>query len=237
MDMSSQLQTTLLEHIQSGWQSNPALMTLIHDYMKYHAVLVIVGGAVLLVSLFLAVRFWMRFKKISRIRRFKWPFEKKLYFAFGTSLTLFSLFFTVVWAANLSTTLNPLPGFTSLASTTTVPDDSATGKVLTNWVQSASTTFPPVLEAKVQKRINWQRPKTVICGMLLIVFIVVTVRVWSYLIKQSKTGELECSFKVRALIFIGMVTFASCLLLAVMVVANAQGAIGPIAISLLGIGG
>src|SRR6476620_621485 len=105
--MNSQLQTTLIDHIQSGWQSNPALRTLIHDYTKYHTVLVIAGGILLLVSLLLTFRFWMQFKRVVKIRRFNWPFEKKVYFAIGSVLTIFSLLFALVWAANLSTALKP----------------------------------------------------------------------------------------------------------------------------------
>lgn len=234
--MSSQLQTTLVEHLNSNWQSNPALRTLVHDYTKYHVVLVIMGGIVLLVSIILAVYFWVQFKKLPKIRRFKWSFEKKTYFAFALVLTFFSLFFALVWVANLSTTLKPLPGFTSLASSTTVPSDSVTGKALNNWIGSGSNVFPPVLKEKVQDRINWQRPKAIICGILLAIFVVVTVRIWVYLIKKSRNNELSWTYIDRTLMFAGGGTFMCCLLLVVMVVANAQGAIGPITISLIGVG-
>lgn len=234
--MSSQLQTTLVEHLDSDWQSNPALSTLVHDYTKYHAVLVILGGFGLLVSAILTIYFWRQYKRVPKISRSRWPFEKKIYFAFGTVLTIFSLFFALVWVANLSTSLKPLPGFTSLASSTTVPSDSVTGKAMVNWIQSGSNTIPLVLKEKIQDRINWQRPKSIICGVILTAFVVATIRIWVYLIKKSRDTESKWSLKDRALMFVGGTTFTCCLLLVIMVVANTQGAIGPIAISLLGAG-
>ena len=234
--MNSQLQNTLVEHLNSNWQTNPAIRTLVHDYTKYHAVLVITGGIVLLVSLVLTVYFWLRFKKVAKIRKFKWPFEKKVYFALGSVLTIFCLFFALVWVANLSTALKPLPGLTTLASYTAVPSDSVSGKALINWVESGSKTFPPALKAKVQDRIEWQRPKAIICGILLVVFIIGTIRVWDYLITKSRDSDSEWTIKDRVLILGGSATFVCCLLLAIMVVANTQGAIGPITISLLGAG-
>jgi hypothetical protein len=235
--MSSQLQSTLVEYLNSGWQSNPALRTLVHDYTKYHTVLAIAGGIVLLVSAVLTVRLWMQFKRVPAIRTFKWPFEKKVYFTAGSVLTMFSLLFVLVWAANLSTSLKPLPGFTSLASSTTVPSDSATGKALIQWVQSGSSIFPPTLKEKAQDRIDWQRSKAIICGLLLVVVIVINARVWSSVIQKSKVSTLPWSLKDRTLMLVGGATFLGCLLLVIMVVANAQGAIAPIAISLFGTGG
>lgn len=235
--MSSQLQVTLTEHLNSGWGSNPALRTLIDDYAKYHMVLVVLGGLTLLLSLILAVVFWVRFRKVSKISKFRWPFEKKIYFSFGLILSLFSLFFALLFVANLSTSLKPLPGFRALAESTTVPIDSEVGNALNDWVQSGENTFPPILKQKVQDRIDWQRPKAITCGVLLVIIVAISIRLWSYLINKSKSSELQWSIADRLLMIVGAVTFISCLVLAVMVVANAQGAIGPITISLLGVGG
>ena len=235
--MGNQLQFTLVQQLNSDWQYNPAVRTLVHDYIKYHTVFLVAGGVMLLLSALLAAYLWVRFRRVASIRRLKWPFEKKVYFMFGSVLTTFSLFFLLIWAANLSTVLNPLPGFSSLASSTSVPSDSTTGRAITGWVASGSAEVPLVLKEKIQERINWQRPKAVICGLLLILFTALTVGLWGSLIKKSRTDKLVWSYGDRALMIIGGVLFVLCLLLSIMTVANAQGAIGPIVMSLLGVGG
>lgn len=234
--MNSQLQSTLSAFLNSGWQNNQALKVLVDDYVKYHIVLLVFGGMVLLISLVLTMYFWFKFARTAKISRFKWPFEKKVFFSFGLTLTLFSLFFALVFAANLSTVLKPLPGFTSLALSTTVPSDSQTGTELIQWAQSNDKTPPQALQQKVQDRISWQRPKAIICSLLLVIFTVVTVYIWSHLIKRSRMDGAKSTPKDRLLMIAGSGTFALCLLLAIMAVANAQGALAPYVISLLGAG-
>jgi len=211
--------------------------TLVDDYTKYHVVLAVVGGIVLIISVVLAIVFWVKFKKIPKIMRFKWPFDKKVYFSFGLLLTFFSLFFALVVAANISTTLKPIPGFTTLARNTAIASNSDAEKALNNWVQSGDSTIPPILKQKAQERINWQRPKAIICGILLVVFVLISMQLWRYIIKARTTSETKWS-KKEVMIFVGgIVSVAITLLLVIMFVANLQGAIAPLTISLLGAGG
>jgi hypothetical protein len=183
------LRTTLSEHIKSGWQSNPALRTLIHDYTKYHIVLVIAGGFLILVLLLFSIFCWIRFKKVAVASKFIWPFEKKVYFSFGSLSIIVALFFGLFVVANASTVLNPLPGFTSLADTTTMPTDSVVGQALNQWVQSGNNNFPPILKQKVKDRILWQRPKAIICGVFLILLVLLSVRFWDALIKKTRRSR------------------------------------------------
>lgn len=226
-----------MQHLNTNWQSNPAIKALIDDYAKYHAVLAIVGSLVLIVILALTVFFWIKFAKIQKIGRFKWPFDKKVYFSFGLLLTIFSLFFALVVAANISTALKPIPGFTTLASSTSTASDSKVGIALNEWVQSGKSALPSSLKQKAQERVSWQRPKAIICGLLLIVFVLVNLRVWGYLIKARAQSETKWSIKEIIILVGGTVSVAITLLLVIMFIANTQGAIAPLAISLLGAGG
>lgn len=235
--MNSNLQDTLLVYLQSGWQADPAMRTLVHDYTKYHTVLAIVGVVVLIPLIILTVVFWMKFKKIPRASRFKWSFDKKVFFSFGFVLTFFSLFFALVVAANISTALNPIPGFTSLASNTTTSTNSESGQALNEWVQSGDKNVPPILKQKVKARISWQRPKAIICGILLVLCVVASVQIWRYLIKVRSPPKIKWSIKEIFILIVGIGSVALSLLLIIMLVANTQGAIAPLVISLLGAGG
>lgn len=207
------------------------------DYTKYHTVLAVVGSLILILCIVLAVFFWLKFKKIPRVSKFKWAFDKKIYFSFGLLLTLFSLFFALVVMANVSTALKPIPGFTSLTANTAITTNGDIGKALNNWVQSADTAMPPILKQKAQERINWQRPKAIICGILLVVFVMISIRLWRYLIKSRTLSETKWSIKEIVLFVGGIASIAITLLLVIMAVANMQGAIAPLTISLLGAGG
>lgn len=230
------LQLTLTEHLKSDWQSNPAVKTLVDDYAKYHAVLALAGSVTLLILLALTTIFWIRFKKQSRTEQRKWPFEKKVYFWFGLVLTLFTMFFVLIVVANISTARKPIPGFTLLANSVSTPDDSTEGHALSAWIQSGESTMPAVLDQKVQDRISWQRPKAIICGMLLIVTIFINGYIWRYLIRYSNKEGKKWQPKERLLLAAGSITFGLSLLLLVMALANMQGSIAPIAMSLLGVG-
>lgn len=199
--------------------------------------LAIVGGLILIIFVILTIIFWSKFKSVPKVSRFRWSFDKKVYFSFGLVLTLFSLFFALVVAANISTALKPLPGFTSLASNTSTSSASKTGKALNNWVRSGDSTMPTVLKQKVEDRIQWQRPKAIICGMLLVVFVLVSVRLWRYVLKARTLTDTKWSIKEILAFIGGSLSVAISLLLVVMFAANTQGAIAPIAISLLGAGG
>jgi hypothetical protein len=142
-----------------------------------------------------------------------------------------------VVAANISTALKPIPGLSSLASNTAITSNSDTGNALNNWMQSGDSTMPPILKQKAQERINWQGPKAIICGMLLVVFVLISVRLWRHLLKARTLTATKCNTKEIMIIVVGIASVAITLLLIIMTVANMQGAIAPLAISLLGAGG
>ena len=234
--MNDELHNRIREQRTSGWQSNPAMKTLINDYATYHLVLVLAGGFLVLILLLLSIVFWVRFTKIPKAGRFKWPFEKKVYFSFGLLSSIVSLFFALIVAANATNAFNPVPGFSLLADSSSISTNTVAGRALNEWIQSGNGNVPPVLEQKVQERIAWQRPKAIICGMLLVVFVVLSVRLWSALIRATRANEPKWQLKENTFFVAGIVTVAFSLLMMVMVVANMQAAIAPITITVLGVG-
>ena len=67
----------------------------------------------------------------------------------------------------------------------------------------------------------------------MVVFIVVSIRIWNLLIKQSKANEAKWRLKENALLISVVATISFSLLLLVIVVANMQAAVAPIALTLL----
>lgn len=228
------LQTTISENVTNDWPTNPAIKLLVDDYAKYHTVLAIAGSVVLLILVILTISFWTRFKRISTPKKSKWPFNKKVYFSFSMFFMGFSLFFGLVVAANVSTALKPQPGFRLLAESTTTAPASAEGQALTAWIQSPDNTLPPVLEQKAQDRISWQRPKAIICGILFIASLIGSWYVWSYLLSVAQIENKLSGAKQKILIAVGVMGAFVSMLLIVMTLANMQGSIAPVAISVLG---
>lgn len=79
----NELQRTLSELVKSGLQYNPAMNTIINDYVKYHVILVILGSSLVLIFALLSIIFWTKFKRIPKINKLKWEFEKKYTFLLG----------------------------------------------------------------------------------------------------------------------------------------------------------
>ena len=235
--MNDQLRNMLIDRLKSGWQSNPGMSALVHDYARYHAVLVIAGGLLVVVFVLLSVFSWISFKKIPKAGRFRWASRKQVYFSFGILSTIVSFFVLLVVAANATNAFNPLPGFSSLVSSSAIRSDSAVGDALNGWITSGSGKIPPVIEQRIHDRIAWQEPKAVVCGIGLIALVALSVFLWRMLIKAMEPVGPKRRLKKVVLSTAGSAAVAIALLLMVMTVANLQGAIAPMTISILGANG
>ena len=231
------LQTTLNNLLKSGTRSNPALNSLLSDYIKYHVVLLIVGGFFSLILVTLTVLFWSRYKRAPKTDTRKWTFEKKTYFSFGLLTTIVGLFMVLIVVANASTVLNPGPGFSGvvdmLGTSQAGTHKTELYQSFNTWLQSGSTPVPSLIQSKINERLSWQRPKAVICSVLLAVFVAASIRIWGTLIRKSKVRETKQKLKEKALLFSGIGAVAVCLLLMLMVIGNTQGAFAPISLMLV----
>ena len=234
--MNDNLQTTLTNLLQSDTNSNSALNSLISDYSKYHAVLVVVGGLFLVGLMLLSIFFWKRFKKISRPENRKWSFEKKTYFGFGLLTIVLSLFMVLIVAANASSALNPRQGFAGSISMLGNPKPGTQTYELQQsvnfWLQSSDASIPTALQNKVDERLAWQRPKAIICTVLLAIFLALSAYIWRILIRKSRVRESKWRLKDNALFIVGITAITACLLLMLMVIGNTQGSFAPISLTL-----
>lgn len=228
--MNDQLQNTLLQQIQSGWQSNPVTHQIINGYAKYHAVLAVTGGLFLIVVLFLAIRFWVGFKKIPNVRRFEWSFEKKAYCSFGIVFTLVALFLALVVAANISTVAKPLPGFSgSISSLTDTSYNRQLHRDFNDWIISGSATPPKLVQERIHHRRVFHTIRVMVSGMLLVEFTILSIRLWKTLLTKRSTSETKWTPKEIVWLVGGIIAVAVALLMMIVFMANLQSAIVPIA--------
>jgi cytochrome bd-type quinol oxidase subunit 2 len=223
--------------IQSGSGSNPAMNTLINDYAKYHVVLVVTGGFLVVIFVLLSIFFWTQWRSVPKPDKRKWTFETMTYFSFGALSTVVGLLIALVVAANATNVLDPQQGFSLLVDSLGVPKAGTQMdklyQVFNTWIQSGSTNIPPVIQRKVDERIAFHTTKAIVCGILLVVFVVLSMGIWSALIKRSRVREAKWRLRERALLVSGVATVTFSLLSMVIVVANMQGAFAPITLTLL----
>ncbi|MGB8703166.1 MAG: hypothetical protein WCD18_27420 [Thermosynechococcaceae cyanobacterium] len=233
---SDNLQNTLYCLMQSSAHSNPAYNTLLHDYIKYHGVFVIEGGIFALLLIVLSMYFWRRFERTRKAEACNWTFEKKAYFCFGLVSTIFALLMLLIVAVNLGTVLNPQEGFAQVIQDLGIPQagtqKAAHYQAINTWVQSGNAHMPPVLQNEVRDRLSWQRPKAIVCSILLVVFAIFTARLWRKLI-NSRASESMRRLKAKALITMGVIAVPVTLLLMIMALANTQSSFAPITLTLL----
>jgi hypothetical protein len=200
-------------------QTNPALETILADYRLYHAVLVIVA-AIFVIALTVLVVVCVRSLRAARrspggaTRRQAWT-----YGLFIGSALLLGLFLLLVMAANVSTVINPESGFAGV-------DQS--GKAITAWLASGSPSVPAGVQAAVDDRLAWQRPKAIAVSILLVLVVVGSIAIWRRWIARSSPSRGANALLLAS----GVVTAGMAVLLMLMVMGNVQASMAPIAITL-----
>lgn len=92
--------------------------------------------------------------------------------------------------------------------------------------------MPSLIQSEIDDRLAWQRPKAVICSVLLIVFVGLSVRLWRTAIDKSRAGETTRTLRERALLATGCSTVVASLLLMLMVIGNTQASFAPMGLTL-----
>ncbi len=235
--MNDNLQTELKNLIESGSSSNPAVNTLINDYTQYHAVLVVAGGLLVLIFVLLSIYFWTQWKRIPNTAERKWTFEKKTYFAFGALSVIVGLLFALIVAMNASNVFDPWHGFSLLVDELGIPEVGTQMDTryqeFNSWVQSGSVNVPSIIQSNINERIEFHTTRALVAGVLLGVFVALSMSIWRTLIKRSRVLEAKWRLKESALLVGGFATVSLSLLMIVIVFANSQGAFAPITLTML----
>ncbi|KWX87749.1 hypothetical protein AMQ83_11170 [Paenibacillus riograndensis] len=235
--MNDELQRTLSEIIESGSQSNPAVNALISDYAKFHAVLAMVGGCLVLIFAWLSIIFWTQFKRSPKASSLKWGFERKACFVFGFLSSSVALFMVLIVVANLTNTLNPLHGFSLLDFSFKIssgePYKDELRYAFTEWIQSGNEHIPSIIQERFNKRIEFHTTKAIVSGILLILFAGLSVYIWNALVSWARSKDSKWRFKEKACFVFGSATVVLALLMMVIVMANTQAAFAPKTLSMI----
>ncbi len=227
---------TLDELLQSGTDSNPALNRLLSDYSTYHVVLAVVGGCFLVALVVLSAVSWKRYNAAPRVDGRTWTFEKKTYCSFGAFSAILGVLLAVIVAANVSSVLDPRHGFAGAIGMLGTPRAGTRTdnlyQAFDTWLQSGTSPMPALIHTEVHNRLAWQRPKAVICTVLLVLFVWVGIRVWRTLIERSRLSGHERTIEERGLLTVGVATTIASLLLMLMVMGNTQASFAPLALTL-----
>jgi hypothetical protein len=200
--------------------ANAALDTILADYQRYHAVLVVLASIFLAAILILLVGCWRSFRAAGRSPSGRTRRQTWTYGLFMVSSILLGLFLLLVMAANVSTVINPQSGFAGV-------DQS--GKAIAAWLTSGSPSVPADVQAAVDDRLAWQRPKAIVTSILLVLVVVSSVAIWRRWIAHSSSSRGANVLLLTS----GVVTAGLAVLLMLMVMGNVQASMAPIAITLV----
>jgi uncharacterized membrane protein YidH (DUF202 family) len=198
--------------------TSPAYGPLLTADRNFHVAFLVVGGLFIILLLLFSAFSWLRFKRARRR-----TFERRSYFSFGAVSLVLGLVLAAVFWGNVTSVVNPRQ---TLSGTTF-------SRVGETWLQSGRAQISPLLQHAVDERLAWQRPKAVVCSILLVAFVTLAVFLWRTLIRQSRSGEPFRELGRRLMLCAGVLSALSCLLLMLMVIGNTEGAFAPLFLTVL----
>ena len=231
------LQRTLNELMQQGSTSNPALNALLDDYATEHRVTASVCGLFLLALGALSLFCWKRFRSAPRVANRKSTAERKTYLSFAVFSSVVALLLAGVIAANVSNARSPREGFSGSIAMISAPEVGTNSDRLHQafdaWLQSGRVEMPSVVRSAIDERRSWQRPKAVICSVLLAGFVVLSARIWGVRIRRARLASSSARRSGRALGVAGLGAVFACPALMLMVVGNTAASFAPVTLTLL----
>lgn len=228
------LQTTIINLLESGWQKNPAMTTLLNDYIQGHLIVAVLGGIFAVLLFGFGTYTLVRLIQSRKLMRRKWTLVQKTQLSLTVISSFVGMLMGLIAMINTLTALSPIEGFSSIAKTTAISMTSPVGQALLEWIDSGSQSIPAALEQKVNNRTAWQQPKAIVSWVLLGLFGLLGFYIWRGLIMQSNVGRW---YTKGILLTSGAFTMTACCLLMVIVVANTANGFAPLAISVFGAGG
>ena len=195
--------------------------------------MVIVGGfSVFVLTLFAGYQFRLLRKSRSLSGNLK-SISGKVYLYLGTFTAFLAVVLGLIVIGNLGNALNPKSGFMNSLGMLGTPITGSKSAMLqdsfTEWVQSERLSAPAYINQIVEERLSWQMPKAIISFLLLALLTYISKQVWSSLVNNSDVFNKRRAYAQFSL---GVLLSLICTLLLVMAIANTQGSIAPVVLSL-----
>ncbi len=234
--VSDDLRAVLEQLLRPGAPPSPVLDRLLADYVRFHLVLVVVGGAFAVGALALAVGGARRYRRARRAGVPVTAFPALTHLATVASGVVVGVLLSLVVVANSSTTLDPRPGFagavdaigTAAPGTTLAEHDRA----YADWLRSGRREVPEAVARAVDDRLAWQRPKAVVAGVLLLLVLVVGARTWRCALRRWRADPGRWPPAQVARVALGLATVPVALVLVLMVMGNTQASLAPVSMTL-----
>lgn len=136
----------------------------------------------------------------------------------------------IVVAANISTAVRPLPGF--IESIPNLNDNSYNVRLhnaFNEWIVSGKTTPPVLVQQRIHHRRVFHTTRVVTGAILLVLFTMLSVHLWKTLIAKRNANETKGTLKEVVWLFAGILSVAIALFMMIVVLANLQSMVVPIA--------
>jgi hypothetical protein len=237
---ATRLRATLTHLLQSHTGSNAALNDMLRDYQRYHLALAVGGGLSAVLLLFVSVGCWRSFRRTPKASppTASARSERRIWLALAAGTGVVALLMLVVVAANVSTAVNPRPGFALLVSSLPRVPNSHFAPIYASadrWLRSPRSTVPPLIQHQVHARLAWQRPKAIFCGIGMVAAAILTRFVWLRRITQLRTSGTTSRPIASLHSSLGVAMAGVTVVLLVMAIANAQASVAPLTLSTFGV--
>ena len=231
--MNTSLFDLLTDLINNGDSRNPAFVYLLDEYAKYHYVMVVLGGISVIALSILAGSQLNRLRRCSYFHLHVKTVSGKASLYLGAFSGFLALVLGLIVVGNLGNAVNPRPGFKNslgmLGNPLAGTKSALLQQIYADWIRSESSSLPHYISKISDERISWQMPKAIICFVLFALFLYLSKIVWTPLVSGSLDSQKPNMYRSFAL---GILLSFICALLFIMTVANAQGSIAPVSLSL-----
>jgi hypothetical protein len=227
------LQDLLQELLLANSSNNPAYKFLLSDYAKYHFVMVVLGSAYVFALILISSKnFRLLFKNRNFLANAKTPAGKANLFL-GAYTGFLAFLFGLIVIGNFGNAINPKLGLKNSLELLGSPRSGSSAARLqqsfADWIQSEKRPMPGYIRHIVDQRLEWQLPKAIICSLLLVLFLYISKRVWGLLLDSSGPENKRSRYFYFASGFLlSLITT----LLSAMAIANTQGSLAPVALTL-----
>lgn len=222
---------------EPGAVDNRVYDLLLQDYINYHAVLV-VGGSVFAMAAFYVTARSIRALAAGRANAGSPApvVARRANLVLAITGAVTGLLMLLLVAINLSTVLSPREGFTQTfaeaAARSRDAENALSWDTLLTWIQTGDERLPPRLQAAVNERLSWQRPKAIVCWILLALSALLTTRAWNAINEGRQRKPARTGLGRAVLLASAIAGISVCLILVVLAFVNTQAWIAPIVITL-----
>lgn len=229
--MSHGVPGTMRQLLQSGWQANPAMRSIMADYVREHAVVATAAGLVAVAFVVASVLAWRRLRTAGRRGGSAPAVPRAACLALASCSAAAGVVISLVAALNARTALAPAGGFAGVVDMLG-PQDGPLRQSFGQWLRSGSATPPPLLAAQLHHRVVFQSAKAAVCAVLVVALAALSLWLWRSLVRWSRRGARAAArpgaLTRTAALSSGVVTAGLSLLMLVVVVANLASALAPV---------